>query len=89
MRKEIFGWVFDGAMRVIKLPVQKLDSIIVEVKAIVRLTAIPFKRFEKVVGHLRHVAIELPVGRWLCVLLNRVIALHNKVVALNKNSAIR
>ena len=51
-RKEILGWVFDGARRCIELPTHKIEAIILELKLILRMPAIPYKRFEKIVGKL-------------------------------------
>ena len=66
VRKEILGWVFDGARRCIKIPTKKLDTIITETNAIICKPAIPFKSFEKLVGKLRHVAIGIPGGKGIC-----------------------
>ena len=87
-RKEILGWVFDGAARCINLPTKKLDAIITELKHLHRLKAVPFKRFEKLVGKLRHAAIGLPAGKGLCAPFNRAIAQRPKQVKLGPNGAV-
>ena len=88
VRKEILGWVFDGARRCIELPVKKLDAIISELKMILRLPAIPYKRFERLVGKLRHAAIGLPAGRGLCAPFNRTVSAQPKMVALGRKGAV-
>ena len=88
MRKEILGWVFDGARRCIELPPKKLEAIIAEIRALLRLPSVPFKRFEKLVGKLRHAAIGLPAGKGLCSPFNRTIGAKPKMVALGKNGAV-
>jgi len=50
IRKEILGWVFDGAKPCIKLPPKKLDAITSEIKLALRQPHIPYKRFERSVG---------------------------------------
>jgi len=48
-RKEILGWLFDGARNIIKLPPKNLDDIIAELKKLIRRKAIPCNRFGKAV----------------------------------------
>ena len=88
VRKEILGWVFDGARRCIELPIKKLDAIITEVKMILRMQAIPYKRFERLVGKLRHAAIGLPTGRILCTPFNRTVAAQPNMVNLGSKGAV-
>ena len=59
IRKETLGWVFNGTQYCIELPTAKLDTIIWEVKLVLRQPSIPYTRFERLVGKLRHVAIGL------------------------------
>jgi len=89
VRKEILGWLFDGARRLVDLLTQKLDDLINEVEDIQRHQAISFKCFKKVVGQLRHAAIGLPVGKGLCTPLNCVITIHRPIVPLSKSSPVR
>ena len=53
VRKEILGWVFDGAKRCIELLVKKLEAITSELRSILRLQYILYKSFEKNVGKFR------------------------------------
>ena len=64
-RKEILGWLFDGASRCIKLPQDKQDKIDKILKDMLRKGRhgkILFKDFEKIVGKLRHASIGIPAG---------------------------
>ena len=88
-RKEILGWVFNGARRCIELPTKKLDAITSEISSIIRLSYIPYKRFEKIVGKLRHAAIGLPAGKGLCTHFNRTIAIHPYRVSLGAHGLVR
>ena len=88
MQKETLGWVFDGARRCTKLPNKKTNTIINEIKPILRTSAIPYKKFERLVENLRHLAIGLPVGRGVYASFNRTIATKSKVVSLGKNGAV-
>jgi len=84
VRKEILGCDFDCARRYIKLPSKKLDTIIAEIKNIIQISAIPFKRLDKLVCKLRHTAIGLPAERGLCAPFNCTVASKPKMVALGK-----
>ena len=88
MRKEILGWVLDGARWCIELPTKKLDAIITEIKTIMHKPAVTFKQFKKVVGKLPHAAIEIPAGKELCSLFNLTVAVNPKIVTLGKRGAV-
>ena len=88
-RKEILGWVFDGARRCIELPPKKMASMIDDLKIILRKPSISFTNFEKIVGRLRHAAIGLPAGRGLCAPFNRVISIHPTTVWLGRKGLVR
>ena len=74
--------MFDETHRCIELPIHNLDVITTEIKVILCLSHIPFKRFEKLVGKLRHAAIGLPAGKGLCAPFNCTIAIYPQRVAL-------
>ena len=88
VRKEILGWMFDGARRCIELPIKKLDTIISELNLILRMPATSYKRFERLVGRLRHAAIELPAGRRLCSPFNRTVAIQLVIVSLGEKGTV-
>jgi hypothetical protein len=54
VRKDILGWVFDGAKRCIELPQDKVDKLTAENHCVTRTEAIPRKQFEQLRGKLRH-----------------------------------
>ena len=88
MQIETLGWVFDRVRCLIKLPPQKFDDLINEVKDIQRHKVIPFKRLEKILSRLRHAAIGLPVGKGLCAWFNRTVAVYHHMVTLTKLSLL-
>ena len=56
-----------------------------ELKSMLRVkSGIPFKRFQKVVGKLRHTAIGIPQGKGLFGPINRVLALEPTMVHWNR-----
>ena len=90
VRKEILGWVFDGATRCIELATKKVDTILAELKTVLRMgRGVPFKRIQKLVGKLRHASIGIPAGRYLFGPLNRLMAMEPKLVFWNRCGAAR
>lgn len=89
VRKEILGWVFDGARRCIELPIKKIEAMRAELLGLLRQTDMPYKRFEKIVGKLRHAAIGLPTGKGLCSPFNRIMAHKPRMVRWGRDSAVR
>ena len=51
MRKEILGWMFDGARHYIELPSKKIEAIQQELAQVMRCPSIPYKIFENIVGN--------------------------------------
>ena len=61
VRKEIIGWVIEGAAQCIELAKKKRIALLTELKTVLQMNGdVPFKRFQKVVGKLRHAAIGIP-----------------------------
>ncbi|KAL7535679.1 hypothetical protein ACHAXR_009955 [Thalassiosira sp. AJA248-18] len=79
VRKEILGWIMDGATRCIELAEKKQKAILLELKTILRMKhGVPFNRFEKIVGKLRHAAIGVPAGKGLFGPINMLLGIKPK-----------
>ena len=53
VKKEILGWMMDGASRCTELAEKKRLALLAEFKCVLRMKrGVPFKRFQKVVGKL-------------------------------------
>ena len=53
VKKEILGWMMDGASRCIELAEKKRLALLAELKCVLRMKrGVPFKRFQKFVGKL-------------------------------------
>ncbi|KAL7533742.1 hypothetical protein ACHAWF_007944 [Thalassiosira exigua] len=77
LRKEILGWMFDGATRCIELAAKKQEAILKELRAILRIkNGVQFNRVQKIVGKLRHAAIGIPGGKGLFGPINRLLAIE-------------
>ena len=89
VRKEILGWVMDGATRCIELAEKKQIAILLELKTVLRIkNGVPFKRVEKLVGKLRHAAIGIPAGKALFGPINQLMALKPQTLTWNRCPAV-
>ena len=81
VRKEILGWIMDGATRCIELSEKKQAAILQELKTVLRIKrGVPFKRVEKLVGKLRHASIGIPAGKALFGPINQFMAMEPKQI---------
>ena len=81
VRKEILGWVIDGATLCIELSTSKQEAIERELKqALKKKRGLPFKKFEKLVGKLRHASVGIPAGKYLFGPINQLIAIHPRII---------
>ncbi|KAL7526943.1 hypothetical protein ACHAWF_001977 [Thalassiosira exigua] len=75
VRKDILGWMMDGATRCIKLAEAKQKAILAKLKVVLRMKwGVPFKRLQKLVGKLRHASIGVPAGKYLFGPINLLMA---------------
>ena len=80
-RKEILGWIIDGATMCIELSDNKQDAILEDLKqALKKKRGLLFKKFEKLTRKLRHASIGIPLGKYLFGPINQLIALQPKVI---------
>ena len=84
-RKEILGWMLDGATRCIELAEKKQEAIPREVRRLLRIkNGVAFNDLERVVGKLRHAAIGIPEGKGLMGPINQFMAIKPKRVFWNR-----
>jgi len=89
-RKEILGWIIDGAKRTIELTEKKQKAIQKELKDVLRMkNGVDFKRIQKLVGKLRHASIGLPAGRYLFGPINFLMGMEPRKVYWNRCPAAR
>jgi hypothetical protein len=82
-RKEILGWVFDGARRCIKLPQNKVQQLTSELHQVTCKQMVPQKMFEQLRGRFCHACIGIPAGKGLMGPIDA--ALQGEKQALDKN----
>jgi hypothetical protein len=89
IRKEILGWIFDGAKRCIELPPDKVERIQQEIRAIVRHKQVPRRHLEKLRGRLRHACIGLPAGKGLMGPIDAALKGDKQWLPMKSNAALR
>jgi hypothetical protein len=89
VRKEILGWIFDGARRCIELPAAKIEQITAEIHRTTRRTAIPRKQFEKLRGRLRHACIGIPAGKGLMGPIDAALRGESRWIPIQRNLAVK
>ena len=72
-KKEMLGFGLDGQYRTISLPAAKATTIITELERILKKSRIPIRRFQKIVGKLRHATLVLPSTLSLFSPLNKAL----------------
>jgi hypothetical protein len=71
--KEMLGFALDGQFRTVRLPAAKAQTISTEISRILKKNRIPIKRFQKIVGKLRHATLVLPSTLSLFAPLNKAL----------------
>jgi hypothetical protein len=89
VRKEILGWVFDGAKRCIALPEAKIDSILQDIHSMCRQRRVPRKAFERLRGRLRHACIGLPAGKGLMSPIDAALRPDRRSINVKQDPALR
>lgn len=89
VEKEILGFLLNGRDRTIRLPQAKADAIAKELNTTLRRRRVPLKRFQKIVGKLRHAATILPAAKGLFTPINNALKGNVPWIGLGKGSDVR
>ena len=89
VRKDILGWELDGKEKTLQLEPEKFDKLMLLTKEALRARAgVPFNKYEKMVGKMRHAAFGVPGSNGLFTPFNRLIAQQPKTVWFRKGSLL-
>jgi hypothetical protein len=88
-RKELLGWIFDGARRCIELPPDKIERLISETHAMHRTGRVRRKDFEKLRGRLRHACIGIPAGKGLMGPIDGALRGNHSWIEIRRNPALK
>jgi hypothetical protein len=88
-RKELLGWIFDGAKRCIELPPDKIEKLTAELHSMHRKKRVPRKEFEQIRGRLRHACIGIPAGKGLMGPIDGALRGDHKWINIRGNPALK
>lgn len=63
--KELLGFELDGQQRTVKLPQDKADAVVQEIRTILKKERVRLKRMQSIVGKLQHASLVMPCSKAL------------------------
>jgi hypothetical protein len=87
--KELLGFLVDGAAKTVRISESKSKDIVSEIRRILKKKHVQLKRYRRIVGKLRHVALILPGIKGLFSPINKALQGEPRVIGLGKDSDIR
>jgi hypothetical protein len=87
--KEILGFLIDGLHRTVRISSEKVAEIIAEIKKILKKRRVQLRRYRRIIGKLRHVALILPATRGLFSPINKALQGDPAVIGLGRDSEVR
>jgi hypothetical protein len=73
VRKEILGWIFDGILRTMELPPEKIEKIMESLATAISQKRLPLKEFRTLLGKLQHAAMGMPAGKSILTPLHKFV----------------
>jgi hypothetical protein len=87
--KEILGFLVDGAAKTVRISDARAKDIVAEIRKILKKKRVPLKRYRRIIGKLRHVALILPGTKGLFSPINKALKGDPQVIGLGKSSEVR
>jgi hypothetical protein len=87
--KDILGFVIDGDAKTIQISKSKADDIVHEIRQILKKKRVQLKRYQKIVGKLRHVALIMPGTKGMFSPINKAVKSDPSMIGLGKESEVR
>ncbi len=87
--KEILGFLVDGATKTVRISNARSTDIVTEIRKILKKKRVQLKRYRRIVGKLRHVALILPGTKGLFSPINKALKGEPLVIGLGKSSEVR
>jgi hypothetical protein len=83
------GFLVNGETKTVRISEAKATDIISELRRILKKKTVQLKRYQRIVGKLRHVALILPGIKGLFSPINKALQGEPRVIGLGKNSDVR
>jgi hypothetical protein len=87
--KEILGFLVDGEAKTVRISDARATDIVAEIRKILKKKRVQLKRYRRIVGKLRHVALILPGTKGLFSPINKALKGDPLVIGLGKSSEVR
>ena len=87
--KEILGFLLDGVNKTVRIPDEKATTLTDDIRRVLKKGRLQLKRFQQLVGKIRHVAIIMPALRGLFTPINNSLAGTPAFIPLRKNGSVR
>jgi hypothetical protein len=88
-RKEILGFLVDGEAKTVRISDEKAAAIVAEIRKILKKKNVQLKRYRRIVGKLRHVALIMPGTKGLFSPINRALKGEPPMIDLGRLSEVR
>jgi hypothetical protein len=89
VEKLVLGFLLNGRDRTVTLPADKAAKILQELKKVLHKKKVNLKRFQSLVGKLRHVAQILPSAKGIFTPINNSLSGNPKEIGLGTTSEVR
>jgi hypothetical protein len=87
--KELLGFVVDGQAKTVRISDSKATDIVHEIRRILKKKKVQLRRYRRIVGKLRNVALIMPSTKGLFSPLNKALKGDPPVIGLGKESEVR
>jgi hypothetical protein len=87
--KDILAFIIDGDAKTVRISESKADNIVHEIRQILKKKRVQLKRYRKIVGKLRHVALIMPGTKGMFSPINKALKGDPSMIGLGKESEVR
>jgi hypothetical protein len=88
-QKEILGMLVNGSTKTVSITETRASDIVGEIHKILKKKQVQLKRYRRIVGKLRHVALIMPGLKGLFSPLNKALQGEPRSIGLGKSSDVR
>jgi hypothetical protein len=88
-QKEILGFVVNGDTKTVSITEARATDIVGEIRKILKKKQVQLKRYRRIVGKIRHVALIMPGVKGLFSPINKALRGEPQTIGLGKNSDVR
>jgi hypothetical protein len=87
--KELLGFICNGNAKTVRISETKSADIVQEIRRILKKKRVQLKRYRRIVGKLRHVALIMPGTKGLFSPINKALQGDPAFIGLGKDSEVR